>query len=303
MTSFTNRPYASDADLEAMIALVKTRPAERLTDYPSIIDLHEMYLEAEIQANTQLWEDVYGNLLGFVIMEADYRAFRLEVSPGAVSNELGPQMISWATQYAQKAGWEALQTGSAADNAIRIALLEEQGFVRQAEYTLRFERSLAEPIPAPLAPAGFTLRHIEGEHEVEALVALHRAAFGTQYLTVERRLSWMRRPAYDPALDLVAVTSNGTLAAYVLCSISEEENALTGQHVGYTDPVATHPKFQRKGLARALLLTGLHLLKQRGMKTARLGTGNWNEAMQKTAESVGYRAVSTPLFFEKSVEI
>jgi mycothiol synthase len=131
------------------------------------------------------------------------------------------------------------------------------------------------------------------------VVVLHRAAFGTPHMTIEGQLSWMRMPEYDPTLDLVAVAPDGALAAYVLCSISKEENLLTGRRVGYTDPVATHPKFQGRGLAKALLVTGLNLLRQRGMEVAGLGTGSWNMAMQATAKSVGYRVASTTILFEK----
>lgn len=302
MTIFTNRPYRSEADLQAMIRLVKTRPPERLADYPSLIDLQAMFLEVKTQSRTQLWTDEQGNLLGYVIMRPDFNTFQFEVATSLATGDadhLSAQIIAWATQWAQTTGWERLRASSADNNIARITRLEGQGFVRRPEYTLHFERPLDEAIPAPQLPAGFTIRHVEGEHEAEALVSLHRAAFGTSYMTIEGRLSWMRVPEYDPTLDLVAVAPDGALAAYVLCSISEEENLLTGRRVGYTDPVATHPKFQGRGLAKALLVRGLNLLRQRGMEIAGLGTGSWNMAMQATAKSVGYRVTSTTIFFEK----
>jgi hypothetical protein len=52
---FVSRPYAGPADLAAMIELlVAVRPAERITDYPSIVDLHEILSRADIQSNTCL---------------------------------------------------------------------------------------------------------------------------------------------------------------------------------------------------------------------------------------------------------
>jgi ribosomal protein S18 acetylase RimI-like enzyme len=94
-----------------------------------------------------------------------------------------------------------------------------------------------------------------------------------------------------------ALTSR--LYTYCTCSISEEENAHTGRNEGYTDPVATHPDFQRCGLAHALLLTGLHLLKRRGVGIAALGTSSANVAMQRTAESVGFGVQSATIWFAK----
>ena len=66
----------------------------------------------------------------------------------------------------------------------------------------------------------------------------------------------MRVPEYDAELDLLAIAPGGRFAAYCLCSISQEENNRTGRNEGTTDPVATHPDFQRRGLAQALLRDG-----------------------------------------------
>jgi ribosomal protein S18 acetylase RimI-like enzyme len=192
-----------------------------------------------------------------------------------------------------------LRSSCREENAARIALLQRLDFVQQPQRTVHLGRDLREPIPEPRMPEGYTVRHAAGEDEVEALVALHRAAFGTRNLTVEGRLSWMRAPEYDPELDLVAVAPDGRLATYVFCAISREENTLTGRNDGYTDPVGTHPDHQRRGLARALLLMGLRLLKERGADTVGISTGDRNTGMLGAARSVGYREESTTVFFEK----
>ena len=118
-------------------------------------------------------------------------------------------------------------------------------------------------------------------------------------MTTENRLAMMRTSAYDPGMDLVVVAPDGRLAAYTLGSINVEENIRTGRKIGYTDPVATHPDFQRLGLARALLLTGLRMLKERGMEFARLGTASHNLGMQKAAESAGFVLESKTFWFRK----
>jgi ribosomal protein S18 acetylase RimI-like enzyme len=141
-----------------------------------------------------------------------------------------------------------------------------------------------------------------GKSEAEAAATLHRVAFGTDYMTTGNRLALMHTSAYVPEMDLVAVAPDGRLAAYTLGSINSEENARTGRKDGHTDPVATHPDFQRLGLARALLLTCMRMLKERGMETAKLGTGSDNTAMQKTAESAGFVIESRILWLRKPVE-
>jgi len=108
-------------------------------------------------------------------------------------------------------------------------------------------------------------------------------------------------PDYDPDLDLVAAAEDGPLAGYCFCYISYAENAQTGRLDGYTDPVAVHPDYQRRGLARAMLFAGLRLLQERGMHTARLSTSANNLAMQRAAESAGYQVESATIWYSMPV--
>ena len=82
----------------------------------------------------------------------------------------------------------------------RIELLERHGFIRLDEETVSMERALGEDIryartagrlyqPAPLGEAGDS-----------CLVALHRAAFGTENMTEDYRRVMAQTPGYDPDL-------------------------------------------------------------------------------------------------------
>ncbi len=136
---------------------------------------------------------------------------------------------------------------------------------------------------------------------MNALVELQQAAFGTQNMTVDYRLAMMRVPEYDPQLDLLAVAPDGRLTAFCVGGVSAEENVQTGLNAGWLDPIGTRPEFQRQGLARALMLTGLSLLKARGMDRATMNMSAANIAMQKTAEAVGFAVEATIAWFEKQL--
>jgi ribosomal protein S18 acetylase RimI-like enzyme len=165
------------------------------------------------------------------------------------------------------------------------------------------QRDLRAPIPEAELPEGFAIRVAGGEAEAEALAELHRLAFGTEHMTTESRLAMMRAPAYDPSLDLVAVAPGGVLAAYCMCSMEDANGEVPSPRVGWTDPVGTHPGYQRLGLARALLCTGLRLLRDRGAEYARLGASSTNTAMQKAAQSAGYVVKEvTKIWFQKDLE-
>lgn len=307
VNSYTScRAYSGEADLQSMIdLLVSVRRLDRITDYPSAVDLHQLLALTKVQANTRLWFDRNGQLIGFAFVDA-YQNLRFEFDQQALQADIESEIMAWGEaciQHVMQTSSETLTLDASCrdDDAQRRAFLERHGFVMQDIRSLQMVRSLNEPMPSPQLPAGFSIRHVVGEQEVDALVALHRAAFGTENMTVENRLAMMRVPEYEAALDLLAVAPDGTLAAYCMCSISQEDNERTGRQEGYTDPVATHPDYQRLGLAQALLLTGFHELKKRGMETAVLGTSSQNIAMQRTAEAVGFQVQSTKLWFSKPV--
>jgi len=301
-----SRTYSGARDLRSMIdLLVAVRPADRITDYPSVVDLREILALSNVQDNTRLWFDAKDQIVGFAFVD-HYNNLRFEMDQQAAHPDTESEIVTWGVECIRRAMQErgeslTLDASCRDDDTERIALLEQHGFVRQKMRSLQMVRSLNEPIPTPPVPAGFSVRHVAGEREVKALVALHRAAFGTEKMTIEERLAMMRVPEYDSELDLLAIAPDGRFAANCMCSISREENEHTGRNEGYTDPVATHPDFRRRGLARALLLTGFHRLKQRGVDTAVLGTSSENVAMQGTAKAVGFRTQSTTLWFAKPV--
>ncbi len=306
MTRSAYRPYASVHDLEAMLdLLLKVRPADRISGYPSPVDLRELLALPHVQRNTRLWFNSEGGMVGFTLVD-HYDNLLFEFEPQVFTPEIEGEIMDLGLTCIQRAMVEqgetlTLDASCRADDTQRVAFLTRQGFERQKIQSLHMVRPLDQPIPAAQFPEGFTVRHVAGKEEVEALVALHRAATGTENMTTEERLAMMSGPEYDPELDLLAVAPDGRLAAYCVCFISQEENTRTGRNEGYTDPVGTRPDFQRRGLARALMLTGLRALKQRGMDFAVLGTSSENVAMQRTAKAVGFHVESTTLWFSRPV--
>jgi len=99
---------------------------------------------------------------------------------------------------------------------------------------------------------------------------------------INRFLSW-----YDGRvdLDLVAVSSGGEIASFAVFLIDR------GTLVGELDPVGTRASHQRKGLSKAILLSGMQHMKSNGMKHVAVRTGVDNVPAIATYESVGFRVV------------
>jgi len=302
MPALTSRPYAGDHDREAILDLARRAGSGDL----DLADVRELLSLAPVQATTRLWLDASGRPAGYGLVD-HYRNLHWTFAQPADLAAVEDDLVAWGADCIRQIPAEpgevlTLDASASEDDPDRIAFLRRHGFVQQPVLSLYLERPLNEPIAAPMLPSGFTIRPLDGAREVEAAVALHRAAFGTAYMTVEERRAMMSGPDYDPALDLVAVAPDGRLAAYCLCGIDAEESARANQTIGYTDPVATHPDFQRRGLARALLLAGCALLQARGATLVRLGTSSENLGMQAAAESVGFQRTAARLWFARPIE-
>ena len=135
-------------------------------------------------------------------------------------------------------------------------------------------------------PDGFAVRPVRGEEELEARVAVHRAAFAPSRVTEQSFLNVMRSNTYRPELDMVVEAPDGTFAGFCLCWFDEENR------VGEFEPVGTHPSYQRRGLARAVCLAALRQLRAlRGDAAIVLQTGR-DEAAERLYTALGFREVT-----------
>ncbi len=289
-----NRLLEDESDVQAMRDLLR-----RLELPPTVEDFEEVIQLDSTREAARLWREGE-ELAGFAFVD-EYNNLQFEIEPEFETVRLIEEMVDWGIYLMQRRNQatgakDTLDHCCGAEHALRIAALERLGFQRQELRTLSYERPLEQPLLVVEIPPGYRLRCVEGEHEVERLAALHRAAFGSEHMTVEGRLAIMRAPHYRRDLDLVAVAPDGELAAFVICGFEQGQN-----EVGYTDPIGTHPRHQRRGLGKAVVTAGLQALKSSGAKTVRLGTSSENRAMQRLAESLGFRLTAEKLWFSRQV--
>ena len=302
MSNLISRSFQSPDDLQAMIALTQALRGGGQVVYPIAADLFEDLADAETQAAARLWENEDGELVGFAYVNRWQNLVDV-FTERAFTEAIEAEVIEWVIQTLRVSKTLRVSVDASAleSDQARIDFLERHGFEGQAEASLLMARPITEALPEPVLPPGFRIRPMGGEAEIEAYVALHRAAFGTENMTVEYRRTIMSAPDYLPELDLVAVAPNGELAALCVCQIFPDDAPRAGgQKEGWTDPIAVHPKYQRMGLAKALMVTGMRLLQQRGIDTAILGTSSENMAMQKTAEAVGFHLVAKTVWYRKA---
>lgn len=289
-----NRLLTNKSDIEKMRRLILSLPGT-----PSVTDFEEFIQMQTVLNSTRLWlED--STLIAFAYVD-DYNNLCFEIAPEISASSLAKEIVDWGlvcqrrknTQTGENA---SLDSSCSASNPERISLLERMGFLQQEVRSMKFIRSLADPIqPFPLPP-GYTIRCLHGEKEVEPWVSLHQAAVGTEHMTTEYRLAMMHAPAYAQDMDWVIISPDGDLAAYCVGSIDEDNPT-----IGTLDPIGTHPDYQRRGLSSALIAHGLSVLKSKGLQYAQFGTSSENLPMRQLGIRSGFRLRSESVWFSKKV--
>lgn len=268
------RLYETEADLLAMQALVSEGTLARTSTHylhPGDLAWWYGYLEpeADIHKNTYLWYGAH-TLQGWALISPTYCTVDLFVRPFLLGSSEHSKMLDWITvkevDQAEKQGKNRLSTiWIAQDDPVTGKLLSSRGFQPERESTAHLTREIDGELPAPILPAGFTIRSSKGLAEVEARALAQYRSFGSEWAMeryVERFRRFMQSSLYNPDLDLVVEAPDGRIAAF--CILWEDR----ANKIGYIEPLGTDPEFQRKGLARAILAEGLLRMKADGMRKA-----------------------------------
>jgi mycothiol synthase len=303
------RPYRDERDLRAMQELLMAgRKANNGSYYIHIGDLkwwlYYPPLEGDLWSHIHLWDDPAqpGRLLGWVLISPDWVGIDVYIQPELRGSPLAQEMYIWAEKQASKI---AQQKGKATIYVLYVLHDDDvlDTHFRQSDYRRRrgmvhLTKSLGESIPSFQLPEGFDIRSCKGEPEVVARAKAQYGAFGSKAkfeCYVQRFTNFMRSPAYDPELDIVAVASDGKIGAF--CIVWTDPI----NQVGLFEPVGTHPDFQRQGLGRAVMVEGLRRLQERGMKSAIVSTYEDHPPAIKLYKSVGFQVINQLGTYEKDV--
>lgn len=298
--TITSRAYRDEHDLEQMCRfLMHARASEHDAGYLHIGDvvwrIWDTLIAYDPQQVVHVWQDHAENMIGFALFYPLYSGFNLQVHP-QYRGEHGEEtmlveaeerlriLMNQEGQSSAVDAWDVFET-----DVDRITLLERHGFVRRPDVWYAAMRSLAESIPPPTLPPGFTVRSVAGPDDVAERIA-HRSD-----VTVERYQHFMQTPGYNCDLDVVAVAPDGHFGAYCICWMDSVNK------VGEFEPVGTRPNFRQQGLARAVVLDGLRRLKGHGAHMALVCYEGNNVAAQRLYESVGFRIHSKIYTYTKGV--
>jgi len=297
------RGFCGAADVEAMGALARAYPGDTL----HVVDLPYRFSSWAMDEpeNVGLWAGEYGQLVAWAVMQTPFWTIDYACHPQA-GPELHRQVLDWADQRARQAlgtpggrpCWFVMVLNG---QDHRIRCLEAAGFACQADVggdswsKVLMAQAAGAPSPVAKLPAGFAIRPLAGEGEVEAYVALHRAVFESRSMTAEWRARTLRCPEYVPELDLVAVAPDGRLAAFCVFWLDE----VGGESCGQIEPLGVRPDLTNLGLGRAILAEGLGRLDSLGARRVYVETDSYRNPALRVYESAGFRVIRDVLVYRK----
>ncbi len=173
-------------------------------------------------------------------------------------------------------------------------------------YGVLMARPLVDPIPGMELPAGLELRPVRAEDhrriwdaDSEAFQD-HRDPWARTESDFE---GWFSQPDLDVGLWLVAWDGD-EVAGSVMNFVWPDENARLGLSRGWLEHVSVRRPWRKRGLATALILGSLRLLKDLGLEQAALGADAKNlTGAVHLYEALGFRRVRTAASYRKPIEV
>ncbi|UQA58953.1 GNAT family N-acetyltransferase [Polyangium aurulentum] len=292
--TITSRSYEGPADLHALLGTITaswrfTRPLVNVT--PGGVEWWFAVARSGIdwRERIRLWE-LDGEVVAWAFFEPPNELgnhLRVDL-PADGRRAIVAEMLEWV---AERALGQSEPPSSVflhvldADHALCDDLRALGLTPSEASAFSHFHTTLGAEPAAPVLPPGYRIRPVR-EDELAARVDLHRAAFTPSRMTVEKYRQLVTMPHYAFARDLVVEAPDGSLAAFTMVWWDPEAR------VGEFEPVGTHPDHRGKGLARAVNLAGLHLLRGLGALDVLVFSRTENAASEALYPSVGFQRLS-----------
>ena len=305
----TTRLYKSEADLKDMLdMLMQGRASTNDWHYAHVGELLWNFFMVAIHLNPQqhirLWHAADSRLVAYAMLGED-PSFDWQVLPEYEWSGIETQAIDWAeTLVSQLRGQDPkrwggeLASGSRQDNPRRIQFLESHAFRYSGRFAeVNMLRSLSEPVPDLPIPIGYQVRELDLASEIADRAAAERDVWlpwTVGNVTTDDYVQLMHLPGYQRDLEVVTVTPEGVIAAYVT-GWTDPLN-----RIGDFGPVGAREQYRRQGLTRLALLESLRRMHSHGMQRVCISTGITNTPALKLYESIGFKVVNRYLDYVKT---
>jgi mycothiol synthase len=252
--------------------------------------INENIFHLKLEDAVTLWE-ADGHIVAVLNADCPGEGF-FQIHPAYHNQELISEMVDAAEAKLPKSnenGKKELIAWVNAEDALHKGILTRHGYARSkfsAEHMRR--RPFSQPIPDSNPPVGYTVRALGDEDELPARSWLSWKAFhpdepDKKYEGWQWYRNIQRVPIYRRDLDIVAVASDGELAAF--CTVWFDDITRTAVF----EPVGTHPNHQKLGLGKAVMSEGLRRAQRLGATLATVSS--YSKGAHALYESMGFTDV------------
>lgn len=237
--------------------------AEAADGYRALNEAAELGLRQDSPGSTHLTVLADDHVVGYAQLvpgQRDSTGF-LVVDPSSRRQGLGLRLVRALAEHAPS----PLQLLAPTDSPGAQALAARAGLVA-GRTLLIMERDLEQPLPEPAVPAGVTIRTFRPGQDEAAWLAVNAAAFADHpeqgAVTDADLAARMAEPWFDADGFFVAERSGAMVGFHWT---KQHEDGLAEVYV-----LGVAPAGHRQGIGQALLVTGLHHLRERGNTTVEL---------------------------------
>lgn len=244
--------------------------------------------EAGAYGGIELWETDAGRLVGAALTEGD--EIQLQIHPDFRS-ALEAEMLAFGEEHfasTNAGGQRQVHVLAYEYDTPRQRLLAGRGYGKMTYgWVTRWLRLNQQALDgaaligtAPRAAAGYRLRTTHPadspEHwaDCQRMVDLLNAAFNRPgfHQPGEYHNFMVRAPIFLNELNLVMEAPDGSLAAHAALNYD------SANRYAIFEPVCTHPRHRRRGLAQALMLEGIRRARALGARIVEVSTGDADAA-------------------------
>lgn len=159
-------------------------------------------------------------------------------------------------------------------------------------------------LPEPVLPAGIRLRPLDPSRDAQPYTAAFNDAFSDHWgfteVTLEQVVHWLHSASYHDGDVTLALDGSDSIVGFCALLFPEMEPELLKNNPPMVDDLGVVHRFRRRGLGRALLLTGMRRVHAEGHAVVALAVDadNPNKAL-RLYQSVGFKVVSRTTAYRK----
>ena len=192
---------------------------------------------------------------------------------------LGSQLYDRVVARSRALGGQIIQAYVNTKNPSAEAFLCNKGFEREGAYH-EMRQAMPSRLPSPVWPYGYQVRTYAEVQDVTTLTyamnVCYEGLWGHQEVSEEQMASWL--PEFNQQGLFLVYSPSGKTVGISRVEPNAERSARNGAPTGYIDAPGLHHHHRRMDLYRALLMTGIHWLKDQGQEIIEMES--WGEKQE-----------------------